>query len=184
MAHSILEQNLKDAAKNAKNSGNPMLFLNRLEAIHPNWHNRTFAARGLGFLTFHWWVIETFKDARCPSLWTGGIHAFSAANVTSFGWPYNVTVRANAGDIASLADFSLAMERWHNDAHMAVGDAFGITNDMMNPAANSYYREFWRLHYFINGKFLAQLRRYDSSGSVSQKIARLEQNQHSNLYRI
>ncbi len=67
---------------------------------------------------------------------------------------------------------------------MAVGDAFGITNDMMNPRVNIYYREFWRLHYFINDKFLEELRRYDPAGSVTQKIGRLEQNQHANLYRI
>ena len=141
-------------------------------------------ARGLGFLSFHWFVIETFKRANCPSLWSGGIRSFRLVDFTNFGWSYNVTARARANDINSLASFSLAIESWHNDAHMAVGQAFGIADEMMNPRVNIYYREFWRLHYFINDKFLAELRRYDSSGTVSQKINRLEQNQHSNLYRI
>jgi hypothetical protein len=97
---------------------------------------------------------------------------------------HSVTVRARASDINSLANFSVGIESWHNDAHMAVGEAFGIEDDMMNPRVNIYYREFWRLHYFINDRFLAELRRYDSSGTVTQKMNRLEQNQHNNLYRI
>lgn len=184
MAHTILENNLNTAAADARNSGNPLLFLNRLEPIHDNWHRRTFSARGLGFLSFHWFVIEAFKRARCPSLWAGGIRPFRAVDFTNFGWSYNVTARAQANDIDSLAGVSLAIESWHNDAHMAVGEAFGIANDMMNPRVNIYYREFWRLHYFINDKFLAQLRRYDSGGTDNQKMGRLEQNQHGNLYRI
>jgi hypothetical protein len=184
MAHSILETSLNSAATDARNAGNPMLFLNRLEPIHDNWHRRTFNARGLGFLSFHWFVIEAFKRANCPSLWSGGVRPFRPADFTNFGWSYNVTVRARGNDINSLASFSLSIESWHNDAHMAVGQAFGIEDDMMNPRVNIYYREFWRLHYFINDRFLAELRRYDSSGTVTQKMNRLEQNQHNNLYRI
>lgn len=184
MAHSILESSLSAAATDAKNSGNPILFLNRFEPMHFNWHSRTFSARGLGFLTYHWFVIENFKRAGGPSLWSGGIRAFRPADFTNFGWSYNVTSSATAGDIDSLAAFSVAIEGWHNDAHMAVGEAFGIAMDMMDPRANIYYREFWRLHYFINGKFLTQLRRYDSTGTVNQKMARLKQNQHTNLHRI
>lgn len=184
MAHSIIESVLNSAANDARSAGNPMLFLNRLEPMHDNWHRRTFSARGLGFLTFHWRVIEAFKQARGPSLWGSGVRPYTTANFASFGWPYNVTVRARAGDIGSLATFSNAMETWHNDAHMAVGEASGIGNDMMDPRVNIYYREFWRLHYFINDRFTAELRRYDAGGSVVQKMNRLEQNQHANLFRI
>ena len=161
-----------------------MLFLNQLESIHENWHRRTFNARALGFLSFHWFVIESFRNARCPSLWAGGVRAFRRVDFTYFGWPYNVTNRAQSNDIDSLASFSLEIESWHNDAHMAIGQQFGITDDMMNPRVNIYYREFWRLHYFINDRFLVELRRYDSSGAVNQKIARLQQNQHTNIHRI
>ena len=184
MAHTILVDTLKTDADAAHTSGNPILFLNRLESVHPNWHGRTFNARGLGFLSFHWHVIEAFKRAGCSALWTGGIRAFRNTDFTSFGWSYNVTTRARADDINSLADFSLAIETWHGDAHMAVGTAFGIADDMMNPRVNIYYREFWRLHYFINDRFLRELRRYDSSGTVMKKIERLETDQHANVHRI
>jgi hypothetical protein len=184
MAHSVLESTLNTAATAARTSGNPMLFLNRLEAIHDNWHRRTFNARALGFLVFHWFVVEAFKSARCPSLWAGGIRAFTPANFANFGWRYNVTTRVRADDIDSFATFSLGVETWHNEAHMAVGQAFGIADDMMNPRVNIYYREFWRLHYFIDDRFVMELRRYDTRGNIRQKIDRLAQNQHANLYRI
>ena len=184
MAHSILTKSLESAADSSLDGGNPMLFLNQLEATHENWHRRTFNARRLGFLVFHWNVIEEFKRAKCPSVWTGGIRPFRPKDFKDFGWPYNVTVRATSDDIGTLAAFSIAMESWHNDAHMAVGNAFGIADDMMDPRVNIYHREFWRLHYFINAKFLPELRRYDSSGSVTKKIERLETDQHMNLHRI
>jgi len=184
MSHSILTASLTSAANSSLDAGNPMLFLDQLESIHQNWHQRTFNARRLGFLVFHWTVVEAFKRAKCPSVWTGGIRPFRPKDFTDFGWSYNVTIRATNKDIDSLADFSLAIESWHNDAHMAVGNAFGIANDMMDPRVNIYHREFWRLHYFINTKFLRELRRYDSSGSATKKIERLEADQHMNLHRI
>ena len=184
MSHSLLVSALESAAQDVRASGNPMLFLNRLESTHPNWHNRTYQARGMGFLSFHWQVVQSFKDARCPSLWSNGVKPFTTSDFKKFGWPYSVTARARAGDFQSLADFSIATENWHNDAHMAVGRAFGIENEMMDPAANIYYREFWRLHDFINSKLRVELRRYDSAGSEAQKIDRLETAHHSTLFKI
>ena len=184
MPHSILTTSLKSAADRSLDAGNPMLFLSQLEAIHQNWHRRTFSARRLGFLVFHWSVIEEFKRAKCPSIWTGGIRPFRPKDFKDFGWPYDVTVRAASKDIDSFAGFSMAIESWHNDAHMAVGTAFGIADDMMDPRVNIYHREFWRLHYFINSKFLPELRRFDSSGSDTKKMNQLETDQHMNLFRI
>ena len=184
MAHSMLSTSLKSAADRALEVRDPMAFLGRLEAIHLNWHNRTFSTRRLGFLVFHWTVIEEFKRARGPAIWTGGIRPFRPQDFTSFGWSYNVTERAQKQDIDSLVNFSTAIESWHNDAHMAVGMAFGNENDMMNPQANIYLQQFWRLHYFINTKFLRELRRYDPAGTVLKKIDRLEDDQHINLHRI
>ena len=184
MAHSMLRASLKAAADAARSAANPMVFLNRLESIHPAWHLRTFASRRYGFLTFHWVVIQEFKRAGCPSLWPGGIRAFTVADFSTFGWPYSVASHAQAGNFASLAAFSSEMESWHNDAHMAVGMYFNIEDEMMDPAQNIYRPQFWRLHYFINGKFLPELRRYDAAGSARAKISRLETTQHANLYRI
>jgi hypothetical protein len=184
MAHSMLEASLQAASKSALDAGNPMLFLNRLEAIHNNWHRRTFSARRLGFLVFHWTVIEEFKRAKSPSIWRGGIRPFRPKDFTDFGWSYNVSTRASNQDINSLADFSGEIESWHNEAHMAVGMSFGIESELMDPEVNIYYQQFWRLHYFINARFLRELRRYDPTGSAIKKIDRLENNQHINLYRI
>lgn len=184
MAHSMLITALETAARDARSAGNAMLFLNRLESNHTNWHNRSLSARGLGFLIYHWYVIKSFRQARAANLWTGGIRPFRPVDFANFGWPYDVSASAHSGDFASLADFSIAIETWHNDAHMAVGVAFGIADEMMNPSINIYHREFWRLHYFINNRFLTEIRRFDSAGSVAQKVQRLETSHHGDLYRV
>lgn len=184
MAHSIFVTTLQTAARAARAAGNPLQFLNQLESGHANWHGRTFGARALGFLTFHWTVIKYFRSAGCPTLWSGGVRPFREVDFAGFGWPYDVTARAANGNFQSLADFSRAIETWHNEAHMAVGMAFNIANDMMDPRVNIYYREFWRLHYFINGRYLAELRRYDAKGGPVAKIERLEATHHARLNEV
>lgn len=51
-------------------------------------------------------------------------------------------VRVVFGDIDSFAAFSLDIERWHGDAHMAIG--MGTGTPMMDPAQNIFYLPFWR----------------------------------------
>ena len=184
MAHSFLITALDNARREATQSRDPLRFLSRLESIHPGWHQTPFTARSLGFFSFHWYVIDAFKKAKGPQLWSGGVRAFTRANFRTFGWPYDVTLRAKDGDIASLAAFSQAVERWHGQAHMAVGMAIGRETEMMDPAQNIYLREFWRLHYFINGRFLPELRRYDTSGTARAKIERLGTEHHAELGQI
>ena len=87
-------------------------------------------------------------------------------------------------NVASLAGFSQAIEGWHGQAHMAVGMAIGRETEMMDPTQNIYLREFWRLHYFINGRFLPELRRYDTSGTARAKIERLGTEHHAELGQI
>jgi hypothetical protein len=71
---------------------------------------------------------------------------------------------ADAGDLRGLADYSLALERWHNvEGHMVVGMVTGRGEDMMNPLVNIFFPEFWRLHYFINERFEEQLATYAQS---------------------
>jgi hypothetical protein len=38
------------------------------------------------------------------------------------------------------------------------------------PATNILLRNFWRLHYFINARFLEALTTYDSVGSVTKRL--------------
>jgi hypothetical protein len=184
MAHSFLVHALQQAADTARADGDPMEFLTDLAPIHVSWHRTTFAARRLGFLSFHWHVIEAFKRARGPSMWPGGVRAFALADFRRFGWPYNVNAPVSGGDVDSLAACSLAIESWHNDAHMAVGMAIGAEAQMMDPARNISLREFWRLHYFINARFEAALRRYDGQGSIARKLEKLERDHHAMLGRI
>lgn len=184
MAHSMLESALESAAKASLDANSPMVFLNGLESIHANWHRRRFATRGLGFLIFHWEVLEAFRRCLGPSIWSRGVKSFRPSDFTKFGWSYNVTSRASKDNLQSLANFSLAIETWHNEAHMAIGMAFDIEDEMMDPTVNIYYREFWRLHYFINDRFLREIRRYDSVGSVAAKIERIERDHHDSVHEI
>ncbi len=184
MAHSILETALDSAAKTSLDNNNPMLFLNGLEAIHTNWHRRRFDARGMGFLIFHWNVIERFRRCKGPTTWNGGVKSFRPADFTKFGASYTVTTHAREGDLESVAAFSLEAERWHNDAHMAIGMEFGIENEMMDPAVNIYYREFWRLHYFINDRFVRELKKFDRAGAPPAKIRGIEENHHNDVHKI
>ena len=71
------------------------------------------------------------------------------------------------------------MENWHNQAHMAVEMATG--ENMMDPATNIFLRNFWRLHYFINARFLEALALYDATSAVKQKIAKIERTHESRL---
>jgi hypothetical protein len=65
---------------------------------------------------------------------------------------------SDAADLQGLADYSRAIERWHNvEGHMVVGNVTGRGEDMMDPRVNIFFPEFWRLHYFINDRFEDQL---------------------------
>ena len=92
--------------------------------------------------------------------------------------PYRVRVTVGKGDIDALESFSLAMERWHGAAHMAIGQAEGV--DMMNPLTNIRLLQFWRLHFFINAKFEAKLRSYRqrSNQAIPSVIASIETANH------
>ena len=184
MAHSFFITALENARREALQSHDAVRFLSRLESIHPAWHQTPFVARSLGFLSFHWYLGEEFKKAKGPQLWPGGIKPFTRADFKRVGWPYNVTLRAKNDDVASLAAFSLAIEKWHNQAHMAIGMDIRREDEMMNPALNIYLREFWRLHYFINARFLPELRKYDTSGTARTKIERLGTQHEPELGRI
>ncbi len=184
MAHSFVINTLQQIAANARRNSSPIDFLDSFSSLHLSWHQGAFSTRRVGFLLYHWHVIEGFKTARGPSLWRGGIRAFTRRNFSDMGSPYSVTTRVLEGDIQSLMDFSREIEGWHNEAHMAVGMSIGRENEMMDPLNNIYIREFWRLHYFINARFLEALRRYDPAGSVSVKIDRIEEQHHSIVGRV
>ena len=64
--HNILISAIDRAAKEAKNRGNPNIFLQKLSGqngLHVIWHFRG-RRRSIGFLLFHWHLVEDFKVLR------------------------------------------------------------------------------------------------------------------------
>jgi hypothetical protein len=159
-----------------------MYYLQQLSPIHVRWHMQSKSTRTLGFLVFHWHVIDALKTAGVPKLWPGKLKPFSLGDFTGFGWPYNVTLQAQSGDFDSLANFSTAIETWHNEAHMAIGMA--TNTPMMDPGQNVFYLPFWRLHYFINERFLEELGHFDGLGTAVKQVKRLERKAHSAVGQI
>jgi hypothetical protein len=165
-------------AKDALTQKNPLLFLQDLGPLHKRWHT-TSLRNNIGFFLFHWHLVAALKKCHADKLWPGGVHPFTLTNWTSFNWPYNVANNVVSGDLNSLATFSTNVENWHNEAHMAVQMATG--ENLMDPLTNILLRNFWRLHYFINARFLEALSAYDSAGTATKKIDRLEKNHESRL---
>jgi hypothetical protein len=95
----------------------------------------------------------------------------------------------DASDLQGLADYSLAIERWHNvEGHMAVGIVTGRGEDMTKPLVNIFFPEFWRLHCFINDRFEEQLASYAQSAhpdlgltTASEIVDHIERSYHAAL---
>ena len=166
--HSTLEQILDLYEQRATEQGAPNAYLRQLAPLHNRWHGFSRGARPIGFLLFHWHVIEHFRSVGLEQL--AGITAYDEADFGPGGdfadadWPAWMGDVEQALDLQGLADYSLAIERWHNvEGHMVVGMVTGRGEDMMNPLVNIYFPEFWRLHYFINDRFEEQLASYAQS---------------------
>jgi hypothetical protein len=162
----------------ADSGGDWKVFIRKLGPVHAQWHvEHNQGVATLGFLIFHWELIQRFKKSGADVGLGGlhGIHAYTEAQFSSFGQPYNVTETVSHGDVNAFEIFSGDVEAWHNDAHMAVGMA--THHDLMNPRTNVRRPEFWRLHYFINHKFDEQLKHFSSSGATpADAIKQLEGN--------
>jgi hypothetical protein len=60
------------------------------------------------------------------------------------GWMWDVP---DATDLQGLADYSLAIERWHSvDGYVVVGMVTGRGEDMMNSRVSTLFPACWRLH--------------------------------------
>ena|SRR5215211_315148 len=67
----------------------------------------------------------------------------------------------DAADLQGLANYSLAIQRWHNiEGDMVVGMVTGRGEDMMSPWSKSSPPEFCRLHYFRNDRSDEQFNAY------------------------
>lgn len=81
---------------------------------------------------------------------------------------------AAAGDTSSFEVFSGDLEAWHNDAHIEIGMA--VHHNLMNPRTNVRRPEFWRLHYFINDRFVDELHNSAAGAAPATTVATLEKN--------
>jgi hypothetical protein len=156
-------------------SGDWRKFIRRLGPLHARWHTEHNAGQAtLGFLIFHWELIQRFKSIGADQGLGGlsGIQAYTEGQLANFGAPYNVGDVVNANDAESFEFFSSDLEAWHNDAHMQVGMATG--HNLMNPRTNVRRPEFWRLHYFINDRFEEQLGNYRPGATPPSVVHQLE----------
>ena len=152
-------------------------FLKTLGPVHAQWHSANNKGTvSIGFLLFHWELIQRFKAVGGPAHF-GSIIPFTNAQLISFHATYDVTDPVLRGDVASLENFSTGIggiEQWHNNAHMAIGMAFH--KNMMNPKTNVLLPQFWQLHYFINDRFEEKLGDFRSvpTATTSAVVAQLE----------
>jgi hypothetical protein len=191
--HSVLEQILESYQQRAIDQGSPNEYLRQLAPLHNRWHGFSRGARPIGFLLFHWHLIQHFRGAGLEQQL--GTTAYTVADFSPGGdfadarWPAWMDDVADAGDLQGLAGYSLAIERWHNvEGHMVVGMVTGRGEDMMNPVVNIFFPEFWRLHYFINERFEEQLSAYAQSAhpdlgltTPREIIDHIEQSHHAVL---
>jgi hypothetical protein len=159
----------------AQAAGDWRVFLRKLGPVHAQWHTEhNGGIATLGFLLFHWELINRFKAVGADGGLGGlnGITAYTETQLANFGAPYDVTDGVSAGDAAALEQFSGDVEAWHNDAHMEIGNA--VHHNLMNPRTNVRRHEFWQLHYFINDQLAAALTRYAPGAAEADTIATLE----------
>jgi hypothetical protein len=160
--HSNLEQILATYQQRATDRWAPNEYLRQLAPLHNRWHGFSRGARPIGFLLFHWHLIQHFKGSGLEQAM--GTTPYTVADFSPGGdfadsdWLAWMGSAPDATDVRGLANYSLALERWHNvEGHMVVGMVTGRGEDMMNPLVNIFFPEFWRLHYFINERFEEQL---------------------------
>jgi hypothetical protein len=128
--HSALEQILESYEQRARDQGAPNEYLRQLAPLHNRWHGFSRGARPIGFLLFHWHLVQHFNGAGLEAAM--GTTAYTVADFSAgddFGqadWPAWMGNVADAADLQGLADYSLAIERWHNvEGHMVVGMVTG-----------------------------------------------------------
>jgi hypothetical protein len=171
--HSVTLSQLQDFEDQATAQGDPQLYLRLLSPLHFLWHTRS--PRRVGFLLFHWHVIAHFKAAGLEA--PMGVVADTVADFdaggrfSAAGWTDVMGGVPDATGLGDLESYSRAIEGWHNEAHMVIGDATGL--DMMDPRANVFFPEFWGLHYFINAQFDHQLASY--AAAVHPQLVTTEQ---------
>jgi hypothetical protein len=168
--------------KEARRARKPRLYLRLLSPLHYRWH--TQRVRRVGFLLFHWHVIEHFKALRLDREMK--IETDTEADFKPGGrfkgahWAAMMKGVPDSTSLPDLVSYSRAIEGWHNEAHMVIGEVTGL--DMMDAKANVFFPEFWGLHFFINNHFEVQLRSYAKAQKLTRRtppeLVRGIENQH------
>lgn len=186
--HSATLTRLQQFEDSAQDAGLPRRYLRLLSPFHFQWHS---VARRVGFLLFHWHCIDHFRNLGLDQAMD--VEAYRAADFepggqfAGAGWSEPMGGLGNATSLQELADYSTAIEGWHNEAHMIIGDATGL--DMMDARANVFFPEFWRLHFFINERFEEQLVSYGDSvhpgtGAAAELVAHIESQHPAAVARV
>ncbi len=166
------------------NNGDALGFLEAFSPLHNGWHGNP---RTYGFLLFHHRVVRYF-NAIVNSQINPQVIAFTDGDFTNMninvfgGTPQNIT------SLSDLEALSSDIEGWHNGAHAGIQVATGVP--MMDAAENIFYRVFWRLHLFIDERFIDGLQQYEAAIhanaflNVSAIAAHIEVSHHSWVPRI
>jgi hypothetical protein len=170
------KQLLADAEAAARAADDPIVYLDRLRAIHKDWHSSS--PHSIGFLTFHYWVLKHFvalgldrklgdRDYNNPMseiiptrlVGVRQYHPDDFANGGHIGGGVPPALAMHVSTADDLMVFSHAFEDWHNFAHWHIGQATDC-HQMMEPTLNIYMPPFWKLHFFINNNFIGKLLGY------------------------
>lgn len=124
--------------------GTTQQFLDQLAPLHVEWHNsRDFNGDPVGFLSFHHEVLTVYTD----------LLRRNGEPVQQEMRRPRPAYRRFIDTITAPADFSTAIEDWHNSVHMNPI----YPDDFMDPARNIYLDLFWQFHTLIENKFMKWL---------------------------
>jgi hypothetical protein len=163
MAHEAFRNALVSLA--GTTAADPSGFLDGLSPIHAAWHAE--GSRTYGFLLFHTRVVRYFNQIVGPVL-QSQIEPFTPNDFQNMDvdlFEYDVS---SVDALAELRDFSIAIESWHNTAHMGIEMATGTP--MMDPRQNIFFRPFWQLHGYIDELFNQTLVQYGQRAHPGQFV--------------
>lgn len=167
--HNILVSAVDRATQDAKNRGNPNIFLQKLSGqngLHVIWHFRG-GRRSIGFLLFHWHLVEDFRALRLNQ--SMGVRPLVKRQFEQGGkyysedadWDAHMNGVQPSKTLQDLFRYSKRIEDWHNFAHDSLMMVSG--QPLHDASVNIFYPLFWDLHFFINNQFEKQLRSFASA---------------------
>ena len=189
--HSVTLNRLQSFEDEARNTDNPRRYLERLGPLHNAWHSAPSTGRRIGFLIFHWHVVEHFQALQLDqqmSVTPYTVNDFSpGGQFAEADWNASMQGIQPSRSLDDLVLYSQAIEGWHNEAHMVIGDVTGAP--MMDPSVNVFYTAFWNLHSFINQRFEGEMQSYANAAhptlrTPAQITKHIEAQHHQYVQRI